>query len=425
MTGYRPLIDLDIIFFVALVAGLMAYRFRQPLLFAYLVGGIAIGPHGMGIVRQPETISIFAEIGVTLLMFALGVEFSLRSLLAVRAVAIQGGLLQIGATILLGLALGKLLGFDTIAALVLGAALSLSSTMIVMKTLMDRGEIDSSHGRVMLGILIVQDLAVVAILALLPVLPGLSIARLPALGQHMLKAAAYLVLAVVLARGVIPPVMRYVASTQYKELFALTVVGVCFSTALLTLSLGFSLALGAFVAGLIVSESEYRHEVFAEVIPLRDVFAILFFVSVGMLIDPAFFIRSFWQIALVVVTILFGKSAITSSIVRLFGYHPRTAFLAGVGVAQIGEFSFLLALQAVNLHLISTDLYGIILSAALLTILFTPSLLAYSPMLYQRIADRLAIDGTAERAEAEAHPPLHEHVILIGYGRVGKNLGAS
>ncbi len=421
----RFIVDLAVIFFTALVAGLVAHRFRQPLLLAYLLGGVAIGPYGLGIVRDVETVSLFSEIGITLLMFALGVEFSLHGVLVVGAVAVKGGLLQVGATLLLGVGLGRLLGLAWVPAIVLGAVLSLSSTMIVMKTLMDRAETESSHGRVMLGILIVQDLAAVAMLALLPVLRDLSLNRLPELGLLALKAAAYLVFAGVLARTVIPAIMRYVAGTQYKELFALTVVGVCFSAALATLAIGFSLALGAFVAGLIVSESEYRHEVFAEVIPLRDIFAILFFVSVGMLVDPAFFVRHLGPISAVVAALLIGKSVITGLVVRLFGFHLRTAFLAGAGLAQIGEFSFLLARQAQGLGLISEDLYGIILSSALVTILATPLLLEKSPALYQRFPRLLGRDAAPEEETQRERSALADHVIIIGYGRVGNNVGAS
>ncbi|MBI3945402.1 MAG: cation:proton antiporter [Armatimonadetes bacterium] len=425
MPQHQLIVDLGIILFVALVAGLVAHRLRVPLLLAYLVGGIAIGPHVLGIIGQAETISIFAEIGVTLLMFALGVEFSLQGVFAVRSVAIKGGLLQIAATIALGYVVGRLLRLGLAPSLVLGAALSLSSTMIVMKMLMDRGETETTQGRVMLGILIVQDLAVVAMLALLPILPALSLSRLPELAGLLLKAAAYLVFAVVLARTIIPRVMRFAAASQHKELFALTVVGICFSAALATLAIGFSLALGAFVAGLIVSESEYRHEVFAEVIPLRDVFAVLFFVSVGMLVDPAFFLRRLGDILLVVGAILLGKSMLTAVIVRAFHYHPRTAFLVGAGLAQIGEFSFLLARQAQLARLISDDVYGIILSAALVTILLTPIILARSPEWYRRFPAILVPARVGPAPEGAEHPPPRDHVVIIGYGRVGNNVGAS
>ncbi|MBI3945458.1 MAG: cation:proton antiporter [Armatimonadetes bacterium] len=424
MHEMRLLVDLGVIFLVALVAGLAALRLRQPVLLAYLLGGIAVGPHGFGIVEEIDTIGVFAEVGVTLLMFALGVEFSLRQLGEVRGIATWGGLIQVLATGALGTAVGLALRLGVVEAIVLGCAVAISSTMIVMRTLMERGETGGAHGRAMLGILIFQDLAVVVILAVLPILPGMGMERLPELGLMALKAAAYLVFTLVLARTVIPRLLHAVGGSRHKELFALTIVAVCFGTAIVTLLIGFSLALGAFVAGLIISESEYRHEVFAEVIPLRDLFAILFFVSVGMLVEPRTLLTGLPVVAALTALIVLGKGAICGAVARLFGLHLRTAFLVGAGLGQTGEFSFVIARVAQDHGLISPVVYNAILSSTLLTILLTPLMFQAAPGLYHRFAGRRKV-SLEEDTQAESLPELRDHVVLLGYGRVGKGLGAS
>jgi CPA2 family monovalent cation:H+ antiporter-2 len=412
------LTDLAVILGVALFAGLVARRFRQSALLAYLVGGIIIGPHGLKIIEGGRELQALAEIGVALLMFTLGVEFSLRGLSNVRDFAIYGGVLQVMLTTVLGFVLGRLLGFSVIQSAYLGCVIAISSTVIVLRTLQERGEQETPHGRALIGILIVQDLAVVAMMGILPLLSNFTLSRLPELGASLLKAASYLILVLVLAKSWIPWVLRKVAASGSKELFALTILAVIFAAALGTQAIGFSLAIGAFIAGLIVSESEFSHEVLAEVAPLRDVFAIVFFVSLGMLVNLQLFVRYLVPIIACVVLIIIGKLLVGGGVALGFGYRMRSALLIGLGLTQVGEFSFVIAQDGLARGAVDLKFYSVILSSALITIVLTTALLAIGNGLYNQMIKVVDLDRffgwRAEPRSLSERIELSDHVILLG-----------
>jgi len=398
----RFILDLGVAVAAALIGGAIAVRLRQPAVIGYLLAGIAIGPATPGFVGDVERIAVLAEVGVVLLLFALGVEFSIRGLREVQRVAIPGGTLQV----LLMLAAGTLLmiglGFELREALVIGACLSLSSTLVVLKSLIDRGELDSLHGRAAIGWSIVQDIAMIVFIVALPPIAGgdVVVPFLLALG----KAAVFLGLAYVVGTRLLPRAFIEVARLGSNELFLLAVVGTALLTAFVSSAIfGLSLALGAFVAGVLVSESELSHQAAAEVTPFRDLFAVLFFVSVGMLVDPGAIAADAPLIALLAVVAVVGKGALTAGLGRGFGLPRRSALLLGAAMAQVGEFSFILAENALDLGLVGPRTYNLILATAIVTILVSP----IGQRLVDRLVDRLETGATDGESWGAAEPFAH------------------
>jgi len=428
MEGLGLLVDLVIVLAAALAGGLLARVLKLPLVLGYIVGGIAVGPYALRLVGDVGQVETLATIGVVLLMFALGLQFSLKTLRQLGKVAVAGGLVQILLTVGLGLLVGTLLHRTLVEAVLLGFVFALSSTMVVLKILMERGELESTHGRVMVGILLVQDLAVVPMMVVLPVLGEMGSAVLPALGIATLKAVVFLAAMLVLGIWVLPWVMKRVAGVRSRELFLLAVVGLGLGLAFGTYYFGLSVALGAFVAGLLIGESEYAHQALAEVIPLRDIFATLFFASLGMLVDPGFFLDNVGTVIAVVVAIIAGKSIICALVPWLFGYSVKTTLFVGAGLFQIGEFSFVLAAAALNTGVIPTQLYNLILTSAVITILLTPFALGLASTLYAKLSQAPAVArflaGRGDLTFPAGDPGLRAHVVICGYGRVGRNLGA-
>jgi len=423
MEGLGLLVDLVIVLAAALAGGLLARVLKLPLVLGYIVGGIAVGPYALRLVGDVGQVETLATIGVVLLMFALGLQFSLKTLRQLGKVAVAGGLVQILLTVGLGLLVGTLLHRTLVEAVLLGFVFALSSTMVVLKILMERGELESAHGRVMVGILLVQDLAVVPMMVVLPVLGEMGSAVLPALGIATLKAVVFLAAMLVLGIWVLPWVMKRVAGVRSRELFLLAVVGLGLGLAFGTYYFGLSVALGAFVAGLLIGESEYAHQALAEVIPLRDIFA-----SLGMLVDPGFFLDNVGTVIAVVVAIIAGKSIICALVPWLFGYSVKTTLFVGAGLFQIGEFSFVLAAAALNTGVIPTQLYNLILTSAVITILLTPFALGLASTLYAKLSQAPAVArflaGRGDLTFPAGDPGLRAHVVICGYGRVGRNLGA-
>ncbi len=422
------LFNLGIALGAALLGGLLARLLRLPVLVGYLLAGIAVGPHTPGIIASAATVKVVAKLGVALLMFAVGVHFSLDELRAVRRTALLGGGVQIVATVLLGLALGMAFGWGTFGGLFFGCALALSSTAVMMKVLEERGEIGTAHGKVMLGILVVQDLALVAMVVLLPALALFvqdGAGALSVVGWALLRAALFLAAVVLLATRAVPALLHLVARAGSREVFLLTVVSICLVTALAAEEAGLGIELGAFLAGIIVSETDYAHEVFAQVRPLRDVFASLFFVSIGMLLDPSFLAGNAFQVGVVVLAIVIGKALISLTAIYALGWHGRTAILGGLGLAQIGEFSFVLATVGSAKRLIPAEIGGIILAAALVTLLLAPFVYSAAFPLYGALnkipffsrrlnRTRHAGDPFAKGACSDAR------VLVLGYGRIGQ-----
>src|SRR5882672_12004670 len=412
--------DLAWVIVAAVAGGALAWLARQPLILGYVVGGILVGRFTPGpTVSDTHTFELFAEIGVVLLMFSVGIEFSLRDLLRVRWVALLGGPLGIVLTAALGAGAGVVLGWPPGQGLAIGLVISVASTMVLVRLLMDRGELHTRHGRVMIGISLVEDLAVVAMTVLLPAL-GAGVTERPiAVAIAFGKAALVLVPALFLAARVVPALMRRVARTHNDELFLLVVLAVGLGTGALTQAVGLSVALGAFLAGLIISTSDYAHETIARLLPLRDLFVAMFFVTVGMLVDPYTVAANLPLLAALIVLIVVGKALIRFSVVRLFGYPWSTAARVGVGLAQIGEFSFILVQVARGAGLVGDDVYNATLAASLLTILMNALLVRYVPDWLEAARLGRARDAAADEPDRDgAHA-----VVLCGFGRVGSEIG--
>ena len=425
---FRLIVDLVLVFAVAACGGLLAALLKQPVLLGYLIGGVVIGPSGLRLIKELIQVETLAQFGVAFLLFALGVEFSLTELKKVKAIALGGGTLQIILTILITVLVCGVTGaWGTLPAkgVFLGSILSLSSTAVVLKCLMERNETETPHGQVMLGILVVQDLALGLMLAVLPALhePGevIGIAVLMALLKIGLFAAG----AVVAGIWLIPPLLRLFASTESKELFLLGVVTICLGIALFTESLGLSIEMGAFVAGLMISEVEYADETLTIVEPLRDIFASLFFVAIGMLIDPVFLWQNLELILGLVALVFVGKFLIITPLVMLFRYPLKTALITGLGLAQIGEFSFVLASEGQALGLVSRRIYLLILGTTAVTLILTPFILRLVPFLFD-FAESMPwlkpylVDDQVRDVSEDL--PQKNHIVVCGYGRLGKNL---
>ncbi len=411
----------------ATVGGYIASRFKQPVLLGYLAGGIVVGPAGLGLIALEGDIKVLAEIGVALLLFALGVEFSLKDLLKVKAIALGGGTLQILLTILLGGGLAYATGWvDSLPqAAFLGSVLALSSTAVVLKSLIERNEVKTAHGRIMLAMLIVQDLGLGVMLAVLPALAepeGMA----AALGAALLKLVIFLGGAIATGKWLIPSFLRLVVRQGSQELFLLTVLSLCLGIALLTSALGLGIEMGAFVAGLMVSNVEYADHALDRVLPMRDVFATLFFASIGLLIDPGFLLENASVLAGLVIIAMVGKAVLVTGIVRGFGYPFKTALTVGTGINQIGEFSFVLAGVAQASGLFSDRLYGLSVGTAAATLMLTPLTLRLTPFLLGRIEQsprfsRWMREQPTQLVGVEPEE-LSGHIIVAGYGRVGQTL---
>jgi CPA2 family monovalent cation:H+ antiporter-2 len=421
------LASMAIVLGVALVGGMAARLLQLPVILGYLLSGIVIGPYGLKLVSEVGDVETLAEIGVVLLMFTLGIEFSLKTLRQVGKVAVFGGAAQIVATVALGLMVGWLLQWSLKEAVVFGFFIALSSTIIVLKTLMERGELGSTHGRVMIGILLVQDLSVVIMMVILTSLGDPEMGVWEALGWAALKAVLFLVVIFALGYWVLPRVMRRVVGGRSRELFLLTLVCLSLGAAFAADYVGLSAALGAFLAGLLFSESEYAHQALADIKPLRDIFAILFFVSLGMLADPGFIAQNPGEVGAVVAAIVLGKFLITALVPLGFGYSAKTSLFAGSGLFQIGEFSFVLAALALEMDIISNDLYSLTMAAAVITILLTPFGMGLTSKIYHRLIqlERVSsfLAARLDPAVLEQGRQLSGHAVVCGYGRMAKSLG--
>ena len=414
--------DIALIVVAALVGGLVAHQLRQPLILGYILAGVLVGPYTAGpTVADVHDIETLAEIGVALLLFALGIEFSFRELRAVRGIALVGTPIQIAITGLVGVLLGRYLGWELQPSLWLGAVVSLSSTMVILRTLMSLGLMGTVSARVMIGMLIVQDLAVVPLMILLPELaaPDAGATRVV---LAALKAAAVLAGLVFAGTRLFPPLLRRVALANSREMFLLTVTALGLGVGYLTYLTGLSFALGAFVTGMVLSESDHAHQALGDIIPLRDIFGLLFFVSVGMLFDPRFLVSNVATVLPIVLAVIAAKALVIGLLVRLFRYRGVTPIAVGLGLAQIGEFSFLLARQGSKIGVLDNDQYSLILSAAILTMVATPALV--------RLAE--PVHGLRRRwfpVEAVEAVPLpgdglDGHVVIAGAGRVGRHVSS-
>ncbi|MEW6220073.1 MAG: cation:proton antiporter [Thermodesulfobacteriota bacterium] len=412
--------DIVIIVVAALLGALLAQRLRQPLILGYILAGIVVGPHTGGVtVGDIHEIELLAEIGVALLLFALGLEFSLNELKPVRAIALFGTPVQILLTMGLGYGLGRYLGWPAASALWLGAMISLSSTMVTLKTLMSRGLMGTLSSRVMIGMLVVQDLAVVPMMIILPQLSSPEV-DLSLMAIAVVKSALFLVLMLVLGRRILPWLLGQVAQWGSRELFILAVTAIGLGVGYATYLFGLSFAFGAFAAGMVLSESDYGHQALSDIIPLRDIFGLLFFTSVGMLLDPVFLFENGRRILALVLVIAIGKGSVFSVLARLFGYVNIIPIAVGVGLFQVGEFAFVLARVGLEAGALGQDMYSLVLAVSVSSMVLTPFASALAAPLYA-LRKRLFKQEPLQTVNIPSSG-LQDHVVIAGGGRVGQHI---
>jgi len=418
--------DIAILVAAALVGGVVAHRLRQPLVLGYLVVGMAVGPHSLHLVEDLALVETAATIGVALLMFTLGLEVSLGQLRQVGKVGLWGGIVQVLITFAVGLLVGvTLFRWSSSQAALFGMIISLSSTAVCLKTLGERGELNSAHGRIMVAILILQDISVVVMMVVLPLMGGAA-RNLPLdLATALGKAILFVGIAIASGLWLVPWLAGRIGGGRSRELFLLLVLLLCLGAAAGTHFFGLSIVFGTFLIGLVMRESRFGHQALTEIGPLRDVFATLFFVSLGMLLNPSF-VRDDWtSVAAMVVLIIFTKLLVVFGIVRFFGHSGRTALLAGAGLFGLGEFSFILAQGGIDMAFISDRFYSLILASAVITMLLTPLFMSLIPWLYYRLISaptgRVPIKDIAPLS-AYRSPEVPKRVVIAGYGRIGQNI---
>jgi CPA2 family monovalent cation:H+ antiporter-2 len=412
--------DLAYVFVAAVLGGSLAWLARQPLILGYVLGGLLISPLTPGpAVTDIHTFELFAEIGVVLLMFSLGIEFSLKDLMGVKWIALVGGPLGIIMSTVLGLGVGTLLGWSPIKGAVIGMVLSPASTMVLARLLLDRGELHSRHGRIMIGITLVEDLAAVVLIILIPALGEIQ-DRFVAVAKALLTAGAILLPFFYVASRLLPAILARVARTRNDELLLLVTLALGLGAAAVTQAAGLSVALGAFLAGLLINQSDYAHEMLARLLSLRDAFVSLFFVTVGVLIDLRVVVDNLPLLGVLVGLVVIGQWLIWTIVCRLFRHPLSTALLVGVGLAQIGEFSFILVQVARQAGQVGDDVYSATLTASLITILINAVLVRLVP----RWIGPARLAGRREPVLGlSSPPPLEGHVLLCGFGRVGSAIG--
>lgn len=415
--------DLLILFGLGVVAVTLFHRAKLPPIVGFLITGVVCGPYGFQLIHAVHDVEIMAEVGVVLLLFTVGIEFSIQHLLRIRFFLLAGGGLQVGLTMAAIILIAWLGGLNWQTAMFLGMLAALSSTAVVLRLLADHGETESPQGRASLGILIFQDLCVVPMLLVTPLLTGKG-GDFSGLTMVLAKAVGLVIVAWVAARFLVPRILQMVVRTRKREIFVLTIMFLCMGTAWASAQAGLSLALGAFIAGLVISESEYGHQALSEVLPFREIFNSLFFISMGMLFDVRTLLASPVQVAIGVVGVLAVKSAITAGVAVMLGKPLRIAVITGLLLAQIGEFSFVLSKAGAGL--LGIHLTQVFLAVALVTIAVTPALHAYGPRwaawLAKRAKGRWAAGREPEDGDASSKHALKDHVIIIGFGVNGRNL---
>ncbi|MFN5058290.1 MAG: cation:proton antiporter [Chloroflexota bacterium] len=411
--------DIALILVVALIGGMVAQRLGQPLIIGYITAGILVGPYTAGpTVTEIHDIEVLAEIGVALLLFALGLEFNFKKLAKVKWIAFVGTPIQIGLSMLVGWWVATLLGWNSTAALWAGGIMALSSTMVILKTLSAQGELGSLASRIMISMLIIQDLAVVPLMLILPELNQLESGMTNLLWAG-LRAAIFLVAMVVVGTRVMPYLLRRISQWGSRELFLVAITAIGLGIGYGTYLAGLSFAFGAFVAGMVLSESEYSHQALSDIVPLRDIFSMIFFVSVGMLINPLFL----WQNAVTIVAfvgiVIVSKALIFGGITRLFGYRGDVPLTVALGLFQIGEFAFVLARVALDKGMLDSNQYNLVLATALVTMMMTPSMMRLRGPL-SALQQRLWPDPVPFVHTEVPDSALQNHAIIVGYGRVGQ-----
>ncbi|MEJ2726712.1 MAG: cation:proton antiporter [Deltaproteobacteria bacterium] len=421
--------DLLLIFGLAAGVLLLCYRLNLATTVGLLLTGVLVGPNGFGLISATHEVEILAEIGVVLLLFTIGVEFSLQSLLRIKTYVIFGGALQVLLTTLFSFSISRQLGLPFGAAVFVGFLVSLSSTAIVLRVIQQRAEIESPYGQTALAILIFQDIIVIPMMLLIPLLSGTAGRGQEPVAQLVLKAALLILLALAGAKWIVPQALYQIARTRSRELFMLSILVICFAAAFLTSKLGLSLALGAFMAGLIISETEFSSETLGNIIPFRDVFTSLFFISIGMLLDIKFLVLHPGQVALIAFVLMLSKSLIVCLVVLSMGFPIRTGILTGLALCQVGEFSFVLFLKGAQYGLLEAEFYQLFLTVSIITMGVTPFGIAFAP----RIADlvskwplprklKLGFSEATKAMTSRKRQKRKDHLVIVGFGLNGRNL---
>lgn len=419
------LINIAVALLVAFIGGILARRIGLPTIVGYMLAGIAIGPFTPGFVGNTETISQLAELGVIFLMFGVGLHFSISDLWRVRSIAIPGALGRMAFTTLLGLGLSQLWGWTVPAGIVIGLAVSIASTVVLLRGLTDNGLLNTQQGQTAVGWVVVEDLATVLILVLMPTLANTAGGfHWRQLGLTLLKAAGFVMLVLFAGTRLIPWVLLRIAHTRSRELFILAILAIAMGIALGAAELfGVSLALGAFIAGVVVNESPLSHQVGADILPFRDAFAVLFFVSIGMLVNPGYLISNIGSILALTALIVVGKALLGMFLGALLSWPLRTTLVLAAGLSQIGEFSFILGQEGVALGLLGQDQYSLILAGALLSITLNAPLFRLIHPLQKWLQGLGLFTKSLPR---HVPPPIEEsikdHVVIVGYGRVGRHI---
>lgn len=418
--------DLIILLLASVPIAFLCHKLRLPVIVGFMLTGILIGPYGLKLINDVHAVETLAEIGVMLLLFTIGLEFSLGRLLEMKRLVLWGGGWQVVLTTLLGLGIFWLVGWPFKQSVLFGFLLTLSSTAIVLKTYSDRLEVDTPHGRAGVGILLFQDLCIVPMMLLVPILSGREGASPANIATKLGTAVAAVAIIMFSARKLIPFVLGHIVRLRSQEVFIIFVVLVSFGTSWLTAHFGLSLALGAFIAGVVLSESEYSHQIVADIMPFRDVFNSLFFISIGMLLSTGFFIAHLPMVLAWFAGLVLLKATIIIAVVMSLRYPTRVATMTAVGLAQIGEFSFILAKTATSQNLLSDNDYQLFLASAILSMVATPFFIkAASPIgqaVQSLISRKAGLPEIETEAEASAEPAPDCQVIIIGYGLNGRNL---
>ncbi len=419
------LMDLLIVLLAAMPIAFLCHRLRLPVVVGFMLTGVIIGPSGLKLIRDVQAVEILAEIGVVLLLFTIGLEFSLRRMMEMKKLVLVGGGLQVTITTLIVFGLTHVFGRSFSQSLFFGFLFALSSTAIVLKSYMDRAEVDTPHGKAGVGILLFQDLCIVPMMLLVPILSGQE-GSSPSRIALKLGGAALAVASIILtARVVVPFLLERIVNLRSPEVFTGFVVLVSLGTASLTARFGLSLALGAFIAGLVLSESEYSHQIVSDILPFRDVFNSLFFVSIGMLLSVSALISNLVMVLIVFLSLVIGKALIVVLVAMLSGNSLRVAVMIGLGLAQVGEFSFILAKIGLAQELLSNNDYQQFLAASIISMIATPFLIKSAPRIGYALQSILTRDSKSEAGivpNAEAETSLIGHVVIVGYGMNGRNL---
>lgn len=420
--------DILILLGFSIVIVFLLQRLKLPSIIGFLVTGIIIGPYGLSLIKAIEQVEILSEIGVILLLFVIGMELSIKQLASIRKTVFLGGFFQVGITILVAGSVYYMLGYPLSKSVFVGFLFSLSSTAIVLKTFQDRNEINSPHGRNALAILIFQDIIIVPMMLITPLIAGESPNISLSILSLLLKSAAVIIITIVSARYVVPKIMHMVARTRSKELFLLVTITLCFAVAFLTSEAGLSLALGAFLAGLIISESEYSCQATSIILPFRELFTSFFFVSVGMLLNLSFFFENIWIILILVVVVFLVKSFIASVAIALLKYPSRTVLLTGLSLFQVGEFAFILSKYGIEYGLINQETNQYFLSISIVSMLLTPFVIVFSEKITYRfmgITQSFGLKNPMQTKDGPIHieeAKMSNHLVIIGYGINGRNL---